>query len=103
MDKYSEKILKYKDDSIFIVFFMDHCPYSKSAIKLLKDKKLSYKAYRIKRNPDRLPILLEYLKNNQSLNFDKNHVTLPIIFYKKSFIGGYSDLMKYLTNSYVVK
>ena len=35
-------------------------------------------------------------KESNSTQFNKNHKTRPIIFYKGKFIGGYNDLLQKL-------
>ena len=100
-NKYIAKIKKYINDDIYIVFFMDRsrCFYSRSAINLLKDRGLSYKGYEIDRKNDKLPELLECLRNNEDdIEFNEYHRTLPIIYHKGIFIGGFTDLQKRLDN-----
>ncbi len=102
-DKYNRKILEYKGRDIFVVFYMDRdaCVYSYKAIELLKRKQKSFKGYLIKRNKgqkDKLDELLYCLeKSKGQTHFDVKHHTLPIIFYKGKFIGGYDDLKSFLS------
>lgn len=101
-DKYNRKILEYKNEDIFVVFYMDrdNCIYSYKAIELLKGKQKSFKGYLIKRNKggkDKLNELLYCLEKNKSqTHFNTGHHTLPIIFYRGEFIGGYDDLMSFV-------
>lgn len=96
-DKYNKKISEYKKDDIFVVFYMDRskCIYSYNTIELLKRKQKSFKGYLVKRGngKDKLKDLLPCLKKTKtSTHFDIKHHTLPIIFYKGKFIGGYTEL-----------
>jgi len=98
MDKYNSKILEYKNKDIYVVFYMNRnkCYFSRESIKLLKKQNKNFKAYKIIRHPeDKLPKLLHALNNYKDVNgFNPNHKTLPIIFHKGKFIGGYTELTK---------
>lgn len=96
MDKVNKKIQQYKNSDLFIVFYNDWCSFSKRALELLERKKISFKAYDID-NIGGIDKVLTYLKKEKDLtNFDVNHKTRPIIFYKGKFIGGYSELSSFI-------
>ena len=96
-DKYNKKILDYKNENIFIIFYSPSCKYCTNAIDLLKYKNLSFKGYNIDNLKGGLNKLLYHLKQQKELTkFNENHKTKPIIFYKGIFIGGFSDLEDFL-------
>ena len=94
-DKYNKKINQYLENDVFILFYMDisKCYYAKEALNLIKKSKVKYKGFLINRSPDELPNLINCLKTKIN-----GHKTLPMIFYKGEFIGGYSDLKLILEN-----
>jgi len=97
IDKYNKKILQYKNDDVFIIFYSEWCQYCQKTIELFDKKKLSYKAYDIDKIEGDIEVLLKYLKKWSSITqFNKTHKTRPIIFYKGKFVGGYDDLTKKL-------
>lgn len=97
LDKFNRKIFEYKDSDIFILFYSPWCQYSKNAIELLKMKGLPFKGYNIDNIKGNIDKILYYLsKNKNATDFDDTHRTRPIIFHKGKFIGGYTDLVKYL-------
>jgi len=59
-----------------------HCPYCKSAIKLLDDRGLEYTNIDIQNNTEM----------RRKLQEETNHYTVPFIFIGDRFIGGYSEL-----------
>jgi glutaredoxin len=81
------------NNNTFIIFGLSYCNYSKKTIDLLQSKNLSYKYYKIDKY---YSVFLKFLEKlnimHPSLNINTNHKTFPIIFYKKKFIGGFSDL-----------
>jgi len=95
-DKYNNKIKQYKDDDLFIIFYNPDCPYCKNAFKYMEDKGFAYKGYIIDKYPDERDKLLECLmKDKENNGFRSDHTTVPIIFYKGKFVGGYTDLVAY--------
>ena len=44
LDPYTDKIMK--NENMATIFYSDWCRYSKSSIKLLKDKHIKFKGYR---------------------------------------------------------
>ena len=98
-DKYNKKILDYKDKNYFIVFYSPSCKFSVNAITLLETKNISFKGYNIDNIKGNRKRLLHFLKQQKDItSFDEQHKTIPIIFYKGKFIGGFSELESYLNN-----
>lgn len=96
-DKYNKKIMDYKDENVFIIFYSPWCKFCDGAIELLKKENMSFKGYNIDNMKGGMDKLLHYLKKQKSLtNFNEEHKTRPIIFYKGKFIGGLDDLKSYL-------
>jgi glutaredoxin len=94
-DKYNRKIEKYKNEDKFIVFFKEGCPYSIKALELLKDKEIYIKGYKI--DPKHKEHMFGCLEEQKDITkYDPSHKTFPTIFYKGSFIGGYTDLLNFL-------
>ena len=99
LDECNRKILEYGDQDLYVIFYSSWCEYSKKALDLLRDNNLSYKAYSIESIKGGMERLLKLLKNNKEetySEFDPNYKTRPIIFYKGKFIGGYTELVKYI-------
>jgi glutaredoxin len=91
VDKYTNKILE--NDDKYIVFYSDWCGYSMKAINTLLEKKIPFKGYKIDKIDGNMTTLLLHLKQTSSLtDFDINHKTRPIVFYKTKYIGGYTEL-----------
>ena len=87
-----------KDDT-YIIFYREGCPYCIKALKLLQNhkfKKINIEKLTINKKKGTKDSLLEFL-NKKNL-IDKNHTTVPIIFYGKKFIGGCAELENYLSN-----
>lgn len=88
--------MQYKNNQYFIVFYSKSCSYCIKTFDLLRNKKKSYKGY----NVDQIGLnhfTDEFIKNSKQLNYDVSHKTKPIIFYKGQFIGGYDQLVNYLS------
>jgi glutaredoxin len=99
MDSKAIKLYKKinNDSDIFIIFGLSYCGYCKNAINYLKRKNIPYKYYKIDNDYDIFFNLLKLIKKiDPNLNINKNHKTFPMIFFRKSFIGGYLDLIKYV-------
>ncbi len=80
-----------------IVFGLPGCGYCISTIKYLKNKNIQYKFYDIKKIYNKFfKLLIQVKELHPELLFNPTHKTVPVIFYNKSFIGGYSDLIKLL-------
>lgn len=85
------------DPNTYIIFYVKECPYCKSALDLLRSKKLNYKGYLIDDIVGGMGTLLKNLRDNaQLVEFDKSHETKPIIFLGGKFIGGYTELLERL-------
>lgn len=92
-DKYTRKILKYKDLDLYIVFYSNWCPYCKMTFELLKSKEKSFKGYNIEKIDGQLNKLLECFNyNKEKIHFKETHKTRPIIFFKGNYLGGYDKL-----------
>jgi len=92
INKFYKKINNNKD---IIIFGLSYCVYSNKTIKLLKKYNISFKYYLVD-NYFKLffNILLDLAKLYPNLNIDITHKTVPIIFYKRKFIGGFDELKK---------
>ena len=91
--KITDKIIKYKDKDIYIIFFNYNCGCSIMALKLLKEQKKCFKGYNTENIEGNIKRVLQDLKNNHhKIKFRLDHSTIPIIFYKGKFIGGYDDI-----------
>ena len=108
MDKISKKILKYKNQDFFIVFFTKTCPYCLDLLKYLRDNNLQFKGYdidKIRGGFSRVLLSLNENEKNPQINertgFKKYHVTKPIVFYKGKFIGGRDDTIKFIKYSHL--
>lgn len=100
-DKYNNKIFQYKNDDIFIIFYSSSCKFCLDAIKLLNSNGLTYKGYNIDNIDGGINELLFFLNKQKDLTqYEKNHKTIPIIFYKGLFIGGFVDLKNYINANY---
>ena len=92
LDGATHKIKKHNNK--FVIFYSDNCPFCDNALKLLHD--YNYKKYNIEVIGG-LQKLLSVLKKTKKLTgFKETHSTKPIIFYKGKFIGGYTELEKFL-------
>ena len=97
MDKYNKKILLYKNQDIYIIFYSPTCKYSMNAIDLLKHKKKSLKGYNVDKIKGGFYRLLDYLdKGNKYTGYLSTHKTKPVIFHNGRFIGGFTELKTYL-------
>lgn len=93
VDKLYKKISNDKKDVIF--FGLSYCEYSKKTLELLKKHKISYKYYVIDKYYNIFfNVLNEVFKLFPNLGINPNHKTFPLIFYKKKFIGGYTEFKK---------
>lgn len=84
----------------YTIFYTKDCPYSMNALELLRNSNVEYKGYDIYSITGGKDFLLECLRE---LNLDKDsierlnrHTTRPIIFYKKRFIGGFTELKNFI-------
>lgn len=100
MDSNIEKLYnKINNNQDFIIFGLSTCRYCKEAIMLLKNKNIKYKNYYIdKYNNLFFKVFQELSELYPNFNIDKTHKTVPVIFYKKKFVGGYTELKKILNS-----
>ena len=79
-----------------VIIGLDYCPYCKNAIKLVQKFNIPYEYYNIHKDYKNLFDALKIinLKNN-NIQFIEEHKTVPVVFFNKKFIGGYSELAKY--------
>lgn len=100
ISKYSTDSTEYNNCNVsdipFVVFYKQGCPYSEKAVNYLKEKNKAFRVYFIKdKDKDRL---FKCLTESNSLPVNKiNHRTFPTIFHNKQFVGGYSDLLQFLS------
>ena len=84
---------KINNNSHYIVFGLSTCIFCKNTIQLLTEKNIKYKYYQI---DDIYNLFFKSFKNlaniYSNLKIDITHKTIPVIFYKKKFIGGYTNL-----------
>lgn len=84
---------KINNNTHFVVFGLSTCIFCHKTIELLKSKNIKYKFYNI----DEIYNLFFKTFNDlaheyPNLDIDPTHITVPIIFYKKKFIGGFTNL-----------
>jgi glutaredoxin len=94
---YFDKLKKIFDthNNKYIIFGTNYCIYCQESKKLLKKNKINFIFIDIHQNPKLFfNLIKEFCKKNKSYQFDQNHKTIPVIFYNKNFIGGYTDLKK---------
>ena len=101
MDSKVEKLYKkISNDKKEVIFFgLSYCEYCKKTIELLKKNKITYKYYQIDNYYNIFfNVLNKVLKLYPNIGIDPNHKPFPVIFIKKKFIGGYTELNKKLNN-----
>lgn len=84
---------KINNNTHYVVFGLSTCIFCRKTIELLKSKNIKYKFYNIDDIYNlffKTFINMAYIYPN--LNIDPTHKTVPIIFYKKKFIGGFTNL-----------
>jgi glutaredoxin len=85
---------KINNDTDYIVFGLSYCIFCKKTIEFLQKNNISHKYYLIDDYKEIfMTNFVKLEKEYQSLNINSLHNTVPIIFYKKKFIGGYTDLI----------
>ena len=99
MGKFIDKIIDYKDDDLYVVFYSSTCGYSIKLLNYLKNNKINFKGYDVNNGQDRFQSLLIDLNENKDelIDFDPSHRTKPIVFYKGKFIGGADDTISLLS------
>ncbi len=102
MNKIKEKIIEYKNQDIFIVFFSRDCIYSLKILDFLDNHNIKYKGYDIDNIKGGFKRVLRDLKRSSKITgFKETHKTKPIIFYKGKFIGGHDDTIKYIEKNII--
>lgn len=97
MDSKVEKLYQKinNNNKQIIIFGLSYCEYCKNAIQYLKNNKISFKYYKIDKYYNIFFNILDQVnKIYPKLNINNNHKTFPVIFINKTFLGGYSDLIK---------
>ena len=85
---------KINNDNDYVVFGLSNCIFCKKAIDFLQNNNISFKYYPIDNFKELFFKNLVKLSGNYPiLHINSQHNTVPIIFYKKKFIGGYTDLL----------
>ena len=98
MDSKVKKLYKKinNNNDEVIIFGLSHCEFCKRALSLLKKHKVAYKYYPIDKDFNLFfKVFVEVAKYFPNFEIDIKHKTIPIIFYKKKFIGGYDEIAKY--------
>jgi len=90
-----DKIL-YADKDVFVIFYVEDCPYCNSARELLKESGVKYKGYNIDKLGGLQHLLKIFNKYGDEIKFNSNHHTKPIVFYNNKFLGGCDDLHLFL-------
>lgn len=86
---------KVNNFDYYVIFGLSTCGYCMEAKKFLNKHNIKYKYYPIDNFKELFfKVLSDASTVYPELNINKSHKTVPVIFYKKKFIGGYSDLIK---------
>ena len=95
------------NDVEFTIYYKSGCPFSERAVKLLKNginnktkSPITFAAYEVKELFKYVYPDLDYYNAKQKLQKDLGdvHNTFPIVFCRKTFIGGLNDLKNILDN-----
>lgn len=82
---------------MFTLYIKEHCPYSQKAMRLLKENKIQFQKYDVYNFGDTNNVITD-LKQNKLIPKASKHKTVPIVFGEAGeFIGGCSDLEKFLS------
>ena len=76
----------------FTLISLIGCPYCREAKEIIKQKKFKMNSLDLKTDGEKT-----FWNKFVISNFKKEHNTFPKIFHKGKFIGGCSDLQKYLS------
>lgn len=80
-----------------VMFGLSHCGYCKKTLELLKKNKITYKYYSIDDYFNLFfKVLVEVAKYFPNFEINIDHKTVPVIFYKGKFIGGFTEISQYL-------
>jgi glutaredoxin len=83
----------------FTIYCKKSCSYCEKAITLLENKKVIY--YVIKSDDYCLKNKNEFISFVQEKTKNKWNKTFPIIFHNEKYIGGFTDLEKYIEKIFV--
>ncbi len=97
--KYSNKVIKNREQDMFIIYYKSTCPYSRNALSLLQQKKVEFKGYDVGKRIDGKEKAISCFLSNKELQFPDTFSTVPMIFYKGKFIGGFDKLNEYFSSS----
>ncbi|BCS82938.1 ESV128 type glutaredoxin [Cotonvirus japonicus] len=90
------------DKDTYVIFYVDGCPYCQGALTILRSKNLPYKGYNINNIKGNMPRLLQVLNQfSSNIGFNNQHTTKPMIFLNGQFLGGMTELDKYLATQLV--
>lgn len=81
------------DESKWIIYGKDHCPYTQNAKKLLQSKGIPFEYHPMDNSQHRMR---RGRMVKQGL-IPSTHMTVPIVMSNGRFIGGYDDLMSLLS------
>jgi len=85
------------NNNIFLIFGISNCKYCNNSKDLLNLNFLQYKFYNVEKYRNIFISILHELNNfDNNLNIDLSHQTFPAIFYNQKFIGGYTQLEKFI-------
>ncbi len=70
------------------IYVWKSCPYCKMAIRLLNEKNLNFQEIDIYGDP----------KKRRELQDQTNHYTVPYIFIGDRFIGGYTEMKRFMAS-----
>jgi glutaredoxin len=97
MGKFINKIIKYKNTDLYVVFYSTECSYSMNLINFLKNNKIKFKAYDVDKSNNFQKLLDDLNKHNKLVNFNVTHKTKPIVFYKGTYFGDSNTTIKLLS------
>ena len=84
---------KINNNTHFIIFGLSTCIFCRKTIELLENKNIKYKYYLIDSFYNLFfKTFIDLSSVYPNLDIDPTHKTVPIIFYKKKFIGGFTNL-----------
>lgn len=76
---------------MWVIYYKPHCPYSKEALRLLKNYNEEFKAYDVTNN--KVEVVKKLQKENKMSRMTApERVTVPICFRKGVYIGGCDEL-----------
>ena len=99
MDSKVKKLYKKitNENKEIVMFGLSDCIYCKKTLQLLKKNKITYKYYSIDDYFNLFfKVLVEVAKYFPNFEINIDHKTVPVIFYKGKFIGGFTEISQYL-------